>query len=108
MNTNSSDLKNKDPCIRELPDIVQQLLEEKSFEYVVTGDGPCLIRTSAAHTNLDQEEFVQQARDLNTHEAEYRKEYIKIIEADFPIEVTNGVNGETKIFKKGQENDFFD
>ena len=43
------DLKNKDPNIKELPEIVKPLVKEESVEYVVVGDGPCLIRTASAH-----------------------------------------------------------
>ena len=101
-------MENRDPNIKELPDIVKHVLNEESFEYIVTGDGPCLIRTTAAHTKGDQDEFEQLARDLNTHEARYRNKYMKLIEADFLMKVTIGVKGETKTFKKGQENEFFD
>ena len=107
-NTIQPNLENKDSNIKELPEIVKNLIEEPSFEYVITGDGPCLIRTTAAHIKGDQDDFVQLARDLNTHEAEYREKYVKLIEADFPMTVTIGVNGETKTFNKGQENEFFD
>ena len=103
-----SDSTKKDPNIKELPDIVKQVLEEESWEYVVKGDGPCLIRTTAAHTVGDQDHFEQLARDLNTHEADYRDEYMEKIKADFPMEVTIGIKGESKTFQKGEENEFFD
>ena len=54
------------------------------------------------------ETTIELARDLNTHLAMYRHIYLPKIEADFPLTITIGVNGQEKIFNKGQEQDFFD
>ena len=75
---------------------------------MVPGNGTCLIGTTAVHIEGDTENTTQLAMDLNTHIAMYRDIYLPKIEADFPLTVTIGVAGETKIFPKGQEQEFFD
>ena len=65
--------KNKcDPNLRELPEIVKPLVNKNYEEYLVKGDGPCLLRTLAAHTGGHENGGLQAARDLNTHMAGYR------------------------------------
>ena len=99
--------RSKDPNLRELPEAVMSLVEKGSLEYVVTGDGPCLLRTTAAHTEGGEEGGPQLGRDLNTHQGMYRDEYIEKIRHLFPLEITIGVNGESKRFDIGQEQDYF-
>ena len=100
-------LKNKrDPRLRELPKSVKPLVEVGSEEYVVKGDGPCLLRTTAAHTMGDENEGPQLARDKNTHMSMYRNVYQEKNAADFPLTVTVGVNGETETFETVTE--YFD
>ena len=65
----------RDPNLRELPNRVKDLVEEKSEEYVVKGDGPCLLRTAAAHMEGNEENGPSLARDRNTHLSEYRPYY---------------------------------
>ena len=45
---------------------------------------------------------IQLARDLNTHQAEYREVYEEKISADFPLNITIGIGGETKLFKNSK------
>ena len=106
--TNPEDLnkRKQDPCPRELPDRVKPLVEINSKEFVVKGDGPCLLRTTAAHVFGDPDEGPQLARDLNTHQAEYRPHYEEKISADFPFTATIRVNGETKLLQNSTE--YFD
>ena len=59
--------KSLDPKFRDLPNIIKPLVEEKSMEFFVKGDGPCFIRTTGAHIFGDEDEAPQLARDLNTH-----------------------------------------
>ena len=96
------------PNIRNLPKQVQNIVSSGSKEAVVPGNGTCLIGTTAVHIEGDTENTKQLAMNLNTHIAMYRHKYLPKIEADFPLTVTIGVSGETKIFSKGQEQDFFD
>ena len=96
----------QDPALRELPLCVKPLVEENSKEFLVKGDGPCFLRTTAAHLYGDEEEWAQLARDLNTHQAEYRETYTEKISADFPVTVQVGVNGETKVLQNSTE--YFD
>ena len=98
--------KKRDPKIRELPEIVKPLVEKDSEEYMVKGDGMCLISTTAVHIAGDENEAKQLARDLNTHLSNYRPIYAEKISADFPLTVTKGVQGEYKIFENSQ--DYFD
>ena len=84
----------------------QPLVKPNDEEYVVKGDGPCLLRTAAAHIGGDENGGLQLARDLNTHLAEYRPIYEEKISADFPLLVTIGVKGVTKLFNTCQE--YFD
>ena len=78
-------------------------MEENSKEFVVKGDGPCFLQTTAAHIFGDEDEGPQLARDLNTHQAEYRHIYEQKIIADFPMLVTIGISGETKQFATSTE-----
>ena len=96
----------RDPNIRELPDIVKPLVNKNDEEYVVKGDGPCLLRTVAAHISGYEHEGLQYARNLNTHLATYRPYYKEKISADFPLLVTISVKGETKLFHTCDE--YFD
>ena len=43
------------------------LVPKGSEEYVVRGDGPCLLRKTAAHMAGNEDEGLQLKRDLNTH-----------------------------------------
>ena len=97
--------ENNDPNLRELPASVKPLVEEGSQEYLVKGDGPCFLRTTAAHVVGDQREGPQLARDLNTHQAEYRTIYEEKVSADFPLSITIGVQGQEKTFENS--NDYF-
>ena len=85
---------------------MKPLVEENSKEFVVKGDGPCFLRTTAAHIYGDEEEWTQLARDLNTHQAEYRDIFTEKISADFPVTVQVGVKGETKVLQNSTE--YFD
>ena len=76
-NKEESIRKNQDPNLRELPMAVKPFVEEASKEFVVKGDGPCLLRTTAAHVYGDEAEWPQIARDLNTHQADYRDIYVE-------------------------------
>ena len=78
-------------------------MEEKSEEYVVKGDGPCLLRTTAAHIFGDENEGVNMARNLNKHQSNNRKYYMDKIGADFPLTVKLGSGGNTRIFQDGEE-----
>ena len=94
-----------DPNLRELPSSVKPLVEDGSQEYIVQGDGPCFLRTTAAHVMGDQRDGPQIARDLNTHQAEYRSIYQEKVSADFPLTITIGVQGQEKTFLNS--NDYF-
>ena len=85
---------------------VLPLVPKDSEEYVVRGDGPCLLRTTAAHTAGDEDEGPQIARNLNTHLSNYRYIYKEKISADFPLTIQIGVKGDTKTFKNSD--DYFD
>ena len=97
----------KDPRVKELPTLVKQVVKKGSKEVESTGNGSCLIGTTALHITGDEEQTPDIARDLNTHIAQYRKHYLPKIEADFPLTITIGTNGLTKTFQKGEENEFF-
>ena len=96
----------RDPNLRALPSSVKAIVEEGSEEYVVRGDGPCLLRTAGAHLFGDENEGPQMARDLNTHLSYGRDYYEEKISADFPLTVTVGVNGEIARFENS--NEYFD
>ena len=98
--------RKQDPNLRELPDIVKPLVNKNNEDYVVKGDGPCLLRTVSAHISGDEHEGLQYARNLNTHLATYRPYYKEKISADFPLLVTTSVKGETKLFHTC--NEYFD
>ena len=95
--------RKRDPKIRELPEIVKPLVEKDSEEYMVKGDGMCLISTTAVHIAGDENEAKQVARDIITHLSNYRPIYAEKINADFPLTVTIG---EYKIFENSE--DYFD
>ena len=65
-----------------------------------------MLRTTAAHMCGDKEEWLQLARDLNTHQALYRSYWEDKISADFSCTITVGVNGETKELANSTE--YFD
>ena len=71
----SKSMVNRDPNLRELPNSVKALVEEESEEYVVKGDGSCLLRTAASHVLGDEDQGPQMARDLNSHLSNYRPVY---------------------------------
>lgn len=102
----ADDEKSCDPDIRALPICVGAIVEKKSKEYVVKGDGPCLLRATAAHIAGNEEEGPNLARDLNTHQSEYRDYYEQKVSADFPLTITVGVQGEKKEFENSRE--YFD
>ena len=85
-----------DPNFKELPASVKPLVEEGSKEFIVKGDGPCFLRTTAAHTAGDEKSGPELARDLNTHQSMYRPIYEQKISADFPLKITVGVQGQFK------------
>ena len=96
-----------DPNLRDLPVEVKQIIGDDSKEYMVKGDGPCLLRTTAAHIEGDEDKGIELARDLNTHQALNREWYKeKLSSKDFPMTVTIGVKGEIKTFKNSD--DYFD
>ena len=103
---NLSAEKTKDPNLRKLPFSIQSIVEEGSEEYIVKGDGPCLLRTTAAHIYGDENEGPQLARDLNTHLSNNRDYNEEKISADFPLTVTVGINGEIAVFENSK--DYFD
>ena len=98
--------KKKTTIIRDLPTSVQAIVEENSREFVVKGDGPCLLRVTAAHISGDEEEGPQLARDLNTHQSEYRQYYKAKIVDEFPQTITLGTGETTKKFENSRE--YFD
>ena len=73
---------------------------------MVKGDGLCLLRTTAMHVMGDENEGPQLARDLDTHLSANRGYYEDKLSADFPLTVTIGIRGETKIFE--HSSDYFD
>ena len=78
---------------------MKKVIGEDRMEYVVKGDGPCLLRTTAAHLEGDEYKGIELARDLNTHLALNREVYKdKLSSSDFPMTVTIGVKGKTKTF----------
>ena len=100
-------LVEKDPNLRSLPDEVKKILGDDNREYIVKGDGPCLLRTTAAHIEGDEDKGIEMARNLNTHLALNRELYKeKLSSIDFPMEVTIGVKGQTKSFSNSDE--YFD
>ena len=98
--------KKRDPNLRELPEIVKPLVKKGSEEYIVKGDGSCMVRTTAANITGDEDNGPQLGRDLNTHLSNYREVYKEKISADFPLTITIGVKGETKQFNTSDE--YFD
>ena len=95
-----------DPTVKDLPGEVKEIVSKGSKEKVIPGLGNCLIGTTEAHIAGDVENTTQLSRDLNTHMAMYRAIYLETM--IFPLDITIGVNGETKYFEKGQEQEFFD
>ena len=81
------------------------MVEDKSEEYVVKGDGPCLLRTTAAHNYGNENEGVNMAQMLNKHQSNYKDHYKEKISVDFPMTVKLGRGGETRTFEKSD--DFF-
>ena len=106
-NREKEEIVEKDPNLRDLPAEVKEIVGNERKEYMVKGDGPCLLRTTAAHTEGDEDKGIEWARNLNTHEALYRDYYNeKLSSNDFPMIVTVGVKGETKTFTNSE--DYFD
>ena len=105
---NSCKTKTTDPRVKDLPILVKEVVNNGSKEVESTGNGSCLIGTTSLHITGDEEQTHQIARNLNTHLAQYRNTYLPKIAADFPFTITIGTNGKTKVFKKGEENKFFD
>ena len=89
--------------VKQLPPNVKSLYPD-SLEYVVPGNGACCLNCLAAFIYINANEGPMLGRDLNTHIAEYRNEYIKRM--IFPRSVTLG-NGKKLNFKKGEEEKFF-
>ena len=92
-----------DPNLRELPSVIRPLVKKGSEEYMVKGDGPCLLRTVAVYTTGDEDEGPQLARDLNTHLSNYIDYYEDKLSADFPLTVTIGVKGDIRIFEHSSD-----
>ena len=90
--------------VKELPICVRQIYKN-SVQFCVPGDGACCLNCLAAWILLDVSQGPQLARDLNTHLAEYREYYVQKLV--FPLTIIIA-GGEQKMFKKGEENDFFD
>ena len=101
-------MKEKDPRVKELPESVKEMVDEGSKEVESTGNGSCLIGTTALHITGDEEQNQLIASDTNTHIAFNREYYLDKIAADFPITVKIGTNGRTKRFEKGEEDIYFD
>ena len=53
-----------------------------------------MIGTTVVHIEGDTANTMILSRDLNTHIATYRLYYLPKIEADFPMTVTIGTNGD--------------
>ena len=96
--------KKRKPITRDLPTSVRDIVEEKSREYVVIGDGSCLLRATAVHTKGDETKGPQLAIELNTHQSMYREYYGGKIE--FPRTITFGPEEKTKKFESSGE--YFD
>ena len=90
--------------VKELPPSVKRL-HLNCLEFVVPGNGACCLNCLAAFIYLNPQEGPPLGRDLNTHMATYRPEYLKRL--SFPRSVTVG-NGKILNFKEGEENKLFD
>ena len=62
--------------VKELPPSVK-CLHPESFEFIVPGNGACCLNCLAAFIYLDPRLGPPLERDLNTHMATYREEYLK-------------------------------
>ena len=93
-----------DTDVKELPPSVK-CLHPNCLEFVVPGNGACCLNCLAAFIYLNPQEGPALGRDLNTHIATYRSEYIKRL--SFPRSVTVG-NGKILNFEEGEEDKFFD
>ena len=100
---NKEDTDERPPNVSELPESVK-CIHPESWEFSVPGDGACCLNCLAAFIYLDANEGPKLGRDLNTHIATYREEYIKRL--IFPRSVKVG-NGKIIHFKKGEEERFF-
>ena len=89
-----------DMDVKELPPSVKRL-HPNCLEFVVPGNGACCLNCLAAFIYLNPQEGPALGRDLNTHMATYRPEYLKRL--SFPRSVTIG-NGKILNFKEGEEN----
>ena len=98
--------ENQGPNLRELPDKVKPMVGKSSQEYVVSGDGPCLLRTTAANLFGDHEGGPHLARDLkNTRQntdLDMRKKYV----STSPFIATIGIDRETKVLHRSTQ--YFD
>ena len=104
----SVEKQNMDPKVTELPELVKQIVHDGSKEVNITGNGSCLIGTTAVHIAGDEELTPHIARNLNTHLALNREYYLDKIKSDFPFTAIIGTSGNTKTFNKGEEDMFFD
>ena len=102
---NNVSLKDLPPGFKELPNSVKNLHPE-SVEFVVPGNGACCMNCLGAWIMLQVSEGTQLSRDMNTHLAEYRDEYVN--KMPFPRTICLGPTGEKKMYRKGEQNKFFD
>ena len=65
-----------DPNVTELPKGVKKIVKEGSKEVNITGNGRCLIGTTAVHITGDEEATPDTARKLNNHLAKNRDYYL--------------------------------
>ena len=93
--------KEPDPMVKEVPNQIKKLVSDGSKEAIAPGNGTCLIGAPSIHLQGDIDQTIQISRDLNTFIGTYRGWFMDKIEANFPITLTIGVNGETKFFDKG-------
>ena len=60
--SDSPKIREQDTNIKELPESVKHMVEEGSKEFIVKGDGPCFLRTTAAHIMGDAHKGPELAR----------------------------------------------
>ena len=90
-----------DPSVKDLPEAVKSIVNEGSKEVIRTGNGSCLIGTTAVHIAGDEDFTPECASNLNKHLSKHRNYCLNKISADFPLTVKIGINGDTKTFRKG-------
>ena len=98
----------KDPSVKDLPEVIKKIVKEGSKEVNITGNGSCLIGTTAVHIAGDEDSTNEVANDLSMHMSMYRSTYLDKISADFPLTVKIGTRGATRTFEKGEEGSYFD